>query len=158
MVSNTNRLLKAAEGFGLIDNPLPGGVQDTVSALGAGFAAFNIGAELYDKDWLGALEDTANGSVSLLGGVKLVTSSGPVLDGVALTGAALNGAFAARDFSQGKHVDGALKVANAAGLALGTLGSPVAQSVGLAVLGASGLFDLAYERLKKPEEKPLPFT
>jgi hypothetical protein len=130
-----------------MQNPLPDGVQDTVSVLGAGFAVFNIGAEVYDRDWLGAVEDTANGSVSLLGGVKLITEAQPVVTGVSLAGVALNGAFAIRDFKRGKHVDGALKVATAAGLGLGTLGSPVAQSLGLALLGTSGLFDLAYERL-----------
>lgn len=160
-VSNANRLLKAAEGLGLMTNPMPDGVQDTVSILGAGFAAFNVGAELYDGDWVGALEDTASGSVSLLGGVKLLTDSAPVVDGVAWAGAALNGAFAVRDFRQGKTVEGALKVATATGLGLGTMGSPVAQSVGLAILGTSGLIDLAYGHLgpqdkgKKPAQ---PFT
>lgn len=152
-VSNVNRLLKAAEGLGALENPIPDGVQDTVSALGAGFAAFNIGAELYEQDWMGALEDTANGSVSLLGGVKLFTDHQVPLDGLSLGGAALNTAFAARDFADGRHLEGSLKVANSAGLTLTALGGGVAESVGLALLGVSGLVDLAHDQVRAARER-----
>lgn len=148
-VSNVNRLLKAAEGLEWIDNPLPDGVQDTVSVLGAGFAAFNIGTELKDRDWMGALEDTAGGAVSLLGGVRLMTEVEGVRDGFGLAGAALNTGMAVRDLKNGKLYDASMKIADAAGLTMTALGCPVVNSIGLTILGVSGLVDIAVTQTKK---------
>ncbi len=148
-LSNINRLLNAAEGFQLFDNPLPDGVQDTVSLLGAGFAAFNIGAEIYDRDWMGALEDTASSSTSLLGGVKLLTDNELVTDGVGLAGAVLNGGLAVRDIRQKNYFDAGIKIATATGLSLTSLGAGVTESVGLTILGVSGLVDLAHDQIQK---------
>ncbi len=148
-ISNVNRLFKAAEGLEWIDNPLPGGVQDTVSVLGAGFAAFNIGAELKDRDWMGALEDTAGGAVSLLGGVRLMTEVEGVRDGFGLAGAALNTGMAVRDLKNGKLYDASMKIADAAGLTMTALGCPVVNSIGLTILGVSGLVDIAVTQTKK---------
>lgn len=148
-VSNVNRLLNAAEGLEWIDNPLPDGVQDTVSVLGAGFAAFNIGAEIKDRDWMGALEDTAGGAVSLLGGVRLMTEVEVVRDGFGLAGAALNTGMAVRDLKNGKLYDASMKIADAAGLAMTALGCPVVNSIGLTILGVSGLVDIAVTQTQK---------
>ena len=148
-VSNVNRVLKAAEGLQLFDNPIPEGVQDTVAILGAGFAAYNIGAELYDRDWKGAVEDTASGAVSLLGGVKLLTDNEAVTDGFSLAGAALNGGLAVRDIRQKKYFDAGIKLATATGLSMTSLGPGGVEAAGLAVLGVSGLVDLTVDQVKK---------
>lgn len=148
-LSNLNRIFKGAEGLHLIDNPLPGEVQDTVSILGAGFAAFNVGAELYDRDWMGALEDTASSSTSLLGGIKLLTDNESVADGFGIAGAVLNCGLAVQDISEMKYFDAGIKIATATGLSLTSLGSGIAESVGLTVLGVSGLVDLANDQVQK---------
>lgn len=148
-ISNANRLLKAAEGLQLFDNPIPGEIQDTVSLLGAGFAAYNIGAEVYDRDWIGAVEDTAGGAVSLLGGIKLVTDNEVVTDGFGLAGAALNGGLAIRDIRRKKYFDAWIKLATATGLGMTSLGAGGVESVGLAILGASGLVELTVGQVQK---------
>lgn len=149
MASSVNRLMNAAEGLGLGENPLPDGTQDTVSALGAGFAAFNIGAKVYNRDWVGGLEGTASGSVSLVGGVKLLTDAEPISDGASLIGAALNSGLALRDVRSKKYLDASLKAATALGLSMTALGGGEVASVGLAVLGVSGLADFTRGQLKK---------
>ena len=153
MASSVNRLMNAAEGLGLAENPLPDATQDTVSALGAGFAAFNVGAKLYSKDWLGSLESTAGSSVSLVGGVKLLTEQESLSDSASLIGAALNGGLAIRDVRTKKYLDASLKAATAIGLSMTALGVGEAASVGLAVLGVSGLCDFTRGQLKKDASK-----
>lgn len=153
VISSTNRLLKAAEALQGFENPIPDAVQDTVSLLGAGFAAFNIGAEIYDRDWRGALQDTASGSVSLLGGVKLMTDNELVSNGFGLAGAALNSGLAAQDIAHKKYFDAGIKLATATGLGLTSLGAGAVESAGLAILGAAGLVDLTVDQVRKFQER-----
>ena len=152
VVSNANRLFKAAEGLQVFENPIPDAVQDTVSLRGSGFAAFTIGAEIYDRDWRGALQDTASGSVSLLGGVKLLTDNELVSDGFGLAGAALNSGLAAQDIAHKKYFDAGIKLATATGLGLTSLGAGAVESAGLAILGVTGLVDLTVDQVKKFRE------
>ena len=133
-LSSVNRLLKAIEKSGLGKNPFPIAFQTAVSAIGGLFAGINILGELVEGDVVGALEDTANGAVSLHGGVKLVTNSVRLLKGLGAAGVILNGAFAIHDFSRHDIEGGMVHGATGIGLALSLSGALPAQVAGLVVL------------------------
>lgn len=138
-LSAVNRVFRAADGFGWMENPIPVGFQRTVSGLGAGVAIVNIAGELSDGDYQGAIEDTANGATSLIGGASLLGVSDGTLQAFSLAGATLNAALAMNDFEAGKKVDATIKASQAIGLALRSTGDATANSVGLAILGVSGI-------------------
>jgi hypothetical protein len=141
-VSALNRLFKAAEQRGIRNNPFPQSFQNKVSALGAGFAAVNIGAEILEGDIVGALEDTGSGAVSLVGGAKLLKGSTVLLRRLNVAGAVLNGGLAVRDIANGDYLDAGLKAGTAGGLVLAAIGGTVTGPLGLAILGGIGLFEL----------------
>jgi len=149
-LSSVNRLLKAIEKSGLGKNPFPIAFQTAVSAIGGLFAGINILGELVEGDVVGALEDTANGAVSLHGGVKLVTNSVRLLKGLGAAGVILNGAFAIHDFSRHDIEGGMVHGATGIGLALSLSGALPAQVAGLVVLAATGLYRLARKQERPP--------
>lgn len=163
VLSSADKLFKAADGFGLMDNPLPSPLRTTVSALGAGFAAANVGAELLDGDWKGAIVDVADGAVSLTGGAKLLGMPQIGLGGMYAAGAALNTAVAFQEIKKGDPVDGYLRIGDAVGMSLVAIDAlaptaigPAAGPLGLAILGSVGLISVARdvaneEFLKKPD-------
>ena len=138
-ISAVNRVLRAADGFGWMENPVPQSFQQTVSALGAGVAVVNVAGELVDGDYAGAVEDVANGATSLIGGASLLGASDGSLQAFSLAGATLNAALAMNDFEAGKKVDAAIKASQAVGLAFRATGDATANSVGLAILGITGI-------------------
>lgn len=142
-ISATNRLLRAADGLGVLANPLPRSFQTTVSAVGAGVAGLAVVTELADRDFFGALEDTSDGAVSLLGGIRLLGVTGSPLRGITGMGAVLNAGFAARELRDGNRLKATVKACKALGLGLRATSNGVAGSVGLGVLGAVGLFESA---------------
>ena len=73
--------------------------QTTISALGAGFAVANIGAELYDGDFKGALWDVGNSVVSLTVGARMLGLS-PVGGHLLFAGGALLNAKLAAEHRQ----------------------------------------------------------
>lgn len=149
-LSSVNRLFKAIEKSGLGKNPFPIAFQTAVSAIGGLFAGINILGELVEGDVVGALEDAANGAVSLHGGVKLVTSSVRLLKGLGAAGVILNGAFAIHDFSRHDAEGGTVHGATGIGLALSLSGALPAQIAGLIVLAATGLYRVARKQERPP--------
>lgn len=139
-VSSVNRVFKALEKCELLRNPLPQAFQASVSALGGLFAALNITGELLEGDVFGALEDTANGAVSLHGGAKLLTASTGLLHGFGVAGVVLTGAFALHDFAEGDMESGVVRGTTGLGLALTLSGALPAQVVGLMLLAGTGLY------------------
>ena len=145
VLSSADKLLNAAEGFEIMNNPLPSPLRTTVSALGAGFAVANVGAEILDRDWKGAVVDLADGAVSLTGGAKLLNMPRLGVGGMYAAGAALNTVVAIGEIKNGERTDGYLRIGDAVGMSLVALDAlaPTACSaagpLGLAILGSIGL-------------------
>ena len=137
-LSNANNLLQAADNFRWMQNPIPSTAQTAISVLGAGFAAANVGAELLDGDFKGALWDIGNGAVSLTIGAKLLGMPANGVLGMFAAGAALNTALAIEQFREGDIVEGYLRSGNVTGQALTVAGGLVGGSVG-ATLGTVGM-------------------
>lgn len=149
-ISSTNNLLEAADHFGWIQNPLSSTAQTAISALGAGFAVANVGAELLDGDFKGALWDIGNGAVSLSIGAKLLGLPGKGVLGMFAAGAALNTALAVEQFRQGETLEGCLRSGTVTGMAMTVAGGLMGGSVGatlsnagMALRGLVGLSSLA---------------
>ena len=148
VVSNTIKLLRAADGFGLMKNPVPRNAQDTVSALGVAFYGTNVGAELLDGDYKGAIKDIGNGWLSFTAGAKILGLNPVGASGMYAVGGLLNLTLAADEIKNGDKLTGALRAGNAVGLLMsaangilggqGTLGAFVGPASQL-VLGTVGL-------------------
>jgi hypothetical protein len=130
--------------------------QNTISALGAGFAVANIGAELYDGDLKGALWDVGNSVVSLTVGARMLGLSPEGGHLLFAGGALLNAKLAAEQFHNGEKVEGWLRLGNVAGLALSVAGGVVGGAsgaalgtAGLATRGVVGLASLAHDLTDK---------
>ena len=138
-LSAVNRILRASDGFGLFNNPVSKDYMTAVSALGAGFAAVNVAGELVDGDFKGALEDAASGATSLIGGASLLGASQGALTALSLAGVTMNLAFAMNKFEEGDPLDATVKASTAVGLAFRAIGGQTANSIGLAILGVTGI-------------------
>lgn len=137
-LSNTNNLLQSANNFGWMENPIPSTAQTAISALGAGFAVANVGAELLDGDFKGALWDVGNSTVSLTIGAKLLGMPTNGVLGMFAAGAALNAYLATEQFREGDFQEACLRCGNVTGMALTVAGGLVGGSVG-ATLGTTGM-------------------
>lgn len=155
-VSAINRLFKAAQERGIRNNPFPESFQKKVSAVGGAFAAVNVGAELLSGDLVGALEDTAGGAVSLVGGAKLLGVSEAALRRLNVAGAVLNGGFALRDLVNGDYLDAGLKAGTAGGLLLVAAGGALTGPLGLALLGGIGIFEIGRFIFSNRDQAELP--
>ena len=138
-LSAVNRLLRAADGFGWIENPVSKGYMSGVSAVGAGFATANVLGELVDGDFRGAFEDAASGASSLIGGASLLGASQGALQALSLAGVTANAALAVNSFEEGDRLEAAVRASTAAGLAFRAVGGETAKSIGLAILGVTGI-------------------
>jgi hypothetical protein len=151
-ISSADNLLQAADNFGWTQNPIPASAQTAISALGAGFAAVNVGAELLDGDFKGALWDIGNGAVSLTIGAKLLGLPANGVLGMFAAGAALNSVLAVEQFRKGEVVEGCLRSGSVTGISLtvagglvgGSLGATLG-SAGMALRGAIGLASLVHD-------------
>ena len=155
-ISSANNLLISAQDLGWFQNPIPQPAQTTISALGAGFAVANIGAELLDGDLKGALWDVGNGVVSLTVGARLLGLSPTGGHLLFAGGALLNAKLAVEQLQNGEKVEGWLRMGNVAGLALsvagGAVGGPsgaLLGTAGLATRGVIGLAGLAHDLTDK---------
>jgi hypothetical protein len=137
-LSNANNLLLSADNLGWMQNPIPSTGQTAISALGAGFAVVNVGAELLDGDLKGALWDVGNSAVSLTIGAKLLGLSANGVLGMFAAGTALNAALAMEQFREGDNVEGSLRMGSVTGMALTVAGGLVGGSVG-STLGTAGM-------------------
>lgn len=135
-ISSANNLLVTAHNLGWFQNPIPSTAQTAITALGAGFAAANVGAELLDGDLEGALWDVGNGVVSLASGAKLLGLHDNGVQGLYTAGAMLNTALAIKQFRSGQTVEGYLRIGNVTGLALSVGGGLLGGSVGSALCDA----------------------
>lgn len=146
-ISSANNLLVSAQDLGWFQNPIPPTAQTTISALGAGFAVANIGAELYDGDFKGALWDVGNSVVSLTVGARMLGLSPAGGHLLFAGGALLNAKLAAEQLRNGEKVEGLLRLGNVAGLALsvagGVVGGPAGAALGTAGLATRGVVGLA---------------
>lgn len=131
-------------------NPVPSNAQTAISVLGAGFAVANVGAELLDGDFKGALWDVGNSAVSLSIGAKFLGVPPKGIVGMFAAGAALNAVLAAEQFRKGEIAEAYLRSGNVTGMALTVAGGLVGGSVGgtlatagMAVRGVVGLTGLA---------------
>ena len=123
-----------------------------MTGLGAGFAALNVGAELIDGDYEGALWDTGNSIASLAGGARLCGLSQTGVDAMFGVGVLLNSALAIKQFRQGDTTDACLRLGSVAGLALSLSGSIVGGSLGttlghcgVALRGVVGIAGMVYD-------------
>lgn len=137
-ISNTNNLLQSAQYLGWMRNPIPTTAQTAISALGAGFAAVNVGAELLDGDFKGALWDVGNSVVSLSTGARLLGLPDKGVQGMFAAGVVLNTALAIEQFKEGETIEGCLRMGSVTGLSLTVAQGLVGGSTG-AALGVAGM-------------------